>query len=56
MRQAPGVGGGSLKHFQEKYHKEMLKRAKSQLKPQFNDRELNKRREKLSKYKKDSGL
>ena len=52
-RDAPGVGGGSMKHFQAKFHKDLVKGAKSRLSSHFNDPKIGKYREELKVFKKD---
>lgn len=55
-RDAPGCGSGSIKHFQDKYHKEMLRTAKSRLTQHFNDQNIVKRRDELKLFKRETGL
>lgn len=55
-RDAPGVGSGSMKHFQDKFHKSMLRTAKSRLSNQFNDGNVTRRRDELKLFKREQGL
>ena len=55
-RQCGGVGAGSLKHFQDKFHKDMLRTAKSRISSQFNDKNILHRKNELKKFKHDHGI
>ena len=51
-----GVGAASLKHFQERFHKDMIRTAKSRLGSQFNDKNIEHRKNELKNFKKEQGL
>jgi len=55
-RSAPGVGSASVKFFDEKHHKQILRDVKSRVGSQFNDASTAKRRMDLAHFKRDQGL
>ena len=54
-RNAPGVGTASIAYFDDRFHKNMIKDAKSRVATQFRDDSWIRHRSDLSHFKKDHG-